>query len=134
MLFAIPCLLHFMISYVHFFCSFYFITDWTDLYYGRMNQQQVFFHVKWNLFNRLLLYYHSYFRLSVSKSLDKRCFNFVQNCNLRSRSRAGEGTVVERAALWRISKIFWGIGGEEGSGNSWIRSCLGISLHGHSRP
>ena len=43
MLFAIPCLLHFMISYVHFFYSFYFITDWTDLYYGRMNQQQVFF-------------------------------------------------------------------------------------------
>lgn len=63
MLFAIPCLLHFMISYVHFFCSFYFITDWTDLYYGRMNQQQVFFSRQMKLFlNRLLLYYHSYFR------------------------------------------------------------------------
>ena len=50
MLFAIPCLLHFMISYVHFFCSFYFITDWTDLYYGRMNQQQVFFSRQMKLF------------------------------------------------------------------------------------
>jgi len=90
-----------MISHVDFFCSFYFITDWTDLYYRRMNQQQVFFPSNETFLIDCYCNIIVTFGFQSENVWTKRCFSFAQNCNLRSRSGGGG----EGGGKCRIMKV-----------------------------